>query len=64
MTKFNIALAYLTDTFGKLNDVNIIMKNPKVKINYGDKSVSALKDKLKFWKKMTSKVVQFFFQFG
>ena len=27
-TKFNIAVAYLTDIFGKLNDINLNIKGP------------------------------------
>ena len=30
--KFNVALMYLIDIFGKLNDVNLIMQGPKVTI--------------------------------
>ena len=44
--KFNIALAYLTDTFGKLNDVNLTMQGPKVTVIDTDETASALKDLL------------------
>ena len=47
---FNIGLAYLSDIFGKLNDVNLAIQGAKVTIIDASESVSALKEKLLLWK--------------
>ena len=48
---FNIGLAYLSDIFGKLNDVNLSIQGAKVTIIDASESVSAFKEKLLLWKK-------------
>ena len=45
--KFNIALAYLSDIFGKLKDVNLTIQGPKVT----DFKTDELKDKLSLEKR-------------